>query len=436
MFLTVITFFAVLGVLVIAHELGHFFAARRGGVRVDEFGFGLPPRVFGVKVLAGEKLEKIAQTEDISIDIEKSDSVIKEVITDKVTEIDRVKKIKKWQFVWGNQAEPKNDSDLKPGTIYSLNWIPLGGFVKIKGEEGQSATDEDSFAHKGVWRRIWIVSAGVLMNLILAAVLLTIIFAVGSPQFIDQKKISNLARVSDVKIRVVEVLPDSPAAKADLKVSDTILTIDGQTFVKIDELQNYINGKINQPIKLEVQRESEFLTKEITPQVLTETQKGGMGVALVQTAFVSYPWYIAWWYGITETLTMVWGVISGFYLIIKNLLFSHQMIGDVYGPIGIATLVGDAARMGFLYLVQFTAVLSIIIAVINFLPFPALDGGRVLFLLIEAVRGRPVNQKFENALHNLGFALLMILFVVVTFRDIARLSSGFLTWWQNLTRLF
>ncbi len=112
------------------------------------------------------------------------------------------------------------------------------------------------------------------------------------------------------------------------------------------------------------------------------------------------------------------------------------MIGDVYGPVGIATLVGDAARMGFLYLLQFTATLSVIIAVINFLPFPALDGGRVLFIIIEGIRGKAVNQKIEAIIHNIGFALLMVLVLVVTFRDISRLSSGFVNWWQNITSLF
>ena len=126
-------------------------------------------------------------------------------------------------------------------------------------------------------------------------------------------------------------------------------------------------------------------TREVllTPRQNPPPEEGRMGVVLARTAIVSYPWYIAWFYGIIETFKMIGGVFFGFYLIIKSLIVSQELIGEVYGPVGIATLVGDAVKLGFLYVIHFTAVLSIIIAVINFLPFPALDGGRVLFLLIE-----------------------------------------------------
>ena len=389
MLLTIIVFFAVLGLLVLVHELGHFVAARNAGVKVEEFGLGLPPRIFGFYK----------------------------------------NKEGKWKPVGLKSKEAST-------TIWSLNWIPLGGFVKIKGENGEEAQDPDSFGHKSVGRRIWIISAGVLMNIVLAAVLLSIGLAIGSPQMIDLEELSPLARVKDVEVRIMEVLPDSPAERAGLAVADTILAVDGQSFTKIEQLQDYFDRKIGVMVSLAIEREKDVLTKEVTPVVLEETQRGGMGVALVQTGFVSYPWYLSWWYGTVETFKMIWAVISGFYLIIKNLIINKQMIGEVYGPVGIATLVGDAARLGLLYLLQFTAVLSVIIAVINFLPFPALDGGRVLFLLIEGMRGKPINQKFEALMHNLGFALLMILVLVVTFRDIARVSSGFFGWWDSITGFF
>ena len=129
---------------------------------------------------------------------------------------------------------------------------------------------------------------------------------------------------------------------------------------------------------------------------------------------------------------MIGNVIYGFYSVIKQLFVSHHVVGEIYGPVGIATLVGDAARLGFLYVLQLTAVLSTIIAVVNFLPFPALDGGRVFFLILEGLRGKPVNQRLEAMMHNIGFALLMTLLLFVTFHDIARLSSGLLGWWQKL----
>src|SRR3989338_10126679 len=349
MLLTVVTFIAILGLLVLVHELGHFVTARRGEVKVEEFGLGLPPRIIGY-----------------------------------------------YKNEEGHWRRVGLKTKAATGTIWSLNWVPLGGFVKIKGEEGGQAEDQDSFSHKSVGRRIWIISAGVLMNVILAAVLLSIGLAIGSPQLIEKEKISPLARVSGQEIRVIEVLADSPADRAGLRVADQILSVDGQSLLKIEELQQYFNQKLGEPVSLVIGRQQEQLTVELTPEIIPETERGGMGVGLVETGLVSYPWYVAPWFGLIETLKMIGGVILGFYLIIKSLIVSGELIGEVYGPVGIATLVGDAARLGFLYVMQFTAVLSVIIAVINFLPFPALDGGRVFFLLIEAVRKKPVNQQFLN----------------------------------------
>lgn len=389
MLLTIVVFVAILGVIVLVHEAGHFVTARRAGVKVEEFGLGLPPRAFGLfKDENG-----------------------------------------KWQRIGIKTKEA-------PKTIWSLNWIPLGGFVKIKGEEGGDQNDPTSFGSKSVLQRIWIISAGVTMNIVLAVVILSFGLMVGSPQFVDQENISPLATVSGVEIRVIEVLPNSPAAKAGIEAPDTILAIDGQSFTQVEEIQTYIGSRVGQIVSLDLERDGEVIVLELTPEVLAEIDRGAMGVALVQTGFVSYPWYIAPWFGLVETVKMVGAIIFGFFFIIKTLIVSGELVGEVYGPVGIAGLVGDAARLGFLYVLQFTAVLSVIIAVINFLPFPALDGGRVVFLLIEGIRGRPVNPKFEAMTHNIGFALLMLLVVVVTFNDIARVSSGFLNFTQKVFGLF
>ncbi|NUM25413.1 MAG: site-2 protease family protein [Candidatus Buchananbacteria bacterium] len=389
MLITLIAFFAVLGILVLVHELGHFITARRAGIKVEEFGLGLPPRMFG--------FYKSAEGN--------------------------------WRAV-GLRAKEA------PGTIWSLNWIPLGGFVKIKGEDGSEVVEPDSFGSKSIWQRIMVLSAGVTMNVILAAVILSISLAIGSPQVIDDGKLSGFAKVSNVEIKIFQVLEGSPAAQSGIEVADTILAVDDQTFTKIAEFQEYFDQKVGQTVNLKIERKSEVLEKQVVPQILAETQRAGMGVALLETGLVSYPWYLAPVFGVWETLKMIGGVIFGFFLIIKSLVVSQELIGDVYGPVGIAGLVGDAARLGFLYLMQFTAALSVIIAVINFLPFPALDGGRVAFLLLEAVRKKPVNPKLEALMHNIGFALLMILVVIVTFRDIARVSAGFLNWWNSLGGMF
>lgn len=386
MFLTVVTFFAVLSILVLVHEWGHFIVARKYGVKVEEFGLGLPPRIFGAFKNAEGK----------------------------------------WEFI-GMRSKKE-----APKTIWSLHWIPLGGFVKIKGEEGGNENDPTSFASKTVLQRIFVISAGVTMNIILAIVLISIGLGIGSPQVVDSDNISKWATVKDVQIRVTTVLEGSPAQQAGIEAPDAVISVNGQPVTDIEQLQGLVEGKVGEPLDVVVQRGSEQISIQVTPVVLAETDKAGMGVALVQTGFVSYPWYAAPVFGVIEVVKMIGAIIFGFFFIIKTLLFSGQLVGEVYGPVGIASLVGDAARLGFLYVMQFTAILSIIIAVINFLPFPALDGGRVVFLLIEGLRGKPVNQKFEATIHNAGFALLMILILVVTYNDIARASTGLLEWSSKL----
>lgn len=386
MFLTIVTFFAVLSLLVLVHEWGHYVVARKYGVKVDEFGLGLPPRIFGFFKNAEGK----------------------------------------WEFV-GTRSKK-----VAPKTIWSLHLIPLGGFVKIKGEEGGDKNDPTSFVSKKVWQRILIISAGVSMNVLLAIVLLSIGLTVGSPQVIDQDNISKWATVNNIQVRVTTVLEGSPAEQAGLESPDAIISVAGQLVTDIEQLQGLFEGKLDQTLEVVVERNGEKISTQVTPVVLAETDKPGMGVALVQTGFVSYPWYIAPVFGVIETFKMIGAIIFGFFFIIKTLIISGELVGEVYGPVGIASLIGDAARLGFLYVMQFTAILSIIIAVINFLPFPALDGGRVVFLIIEAIRGKPVNPKIENTMHNAGFALLMILILVVTYNDIARASTGLLEWSSKL----
>lgn len=388
MLLTIVTFFIVLGILVLVHEAGHFVVARKNGIKVDEFGLGLPPRIFGFyRDEAG-----------------------------------------KWKLVGIRSQSTIN-------TIWSLNWIPLGGFVKIKGEDGGQTSDPDSFVNKSVWRRIAVVSAGVSMNILLAIILLSINFTVGSPQVVDGSLPSG-ARVSQEQIRIVEVLPDSPAARAGIKSADTVLAIDGMAYQNIDDVQQYLENKITENVEVKLERANQEVTVTVVPEILKETNRGGMGVSLVKTALVSYPWYVAWIYGVRQVFIMMGSIIYGLFFIIKSLVISGKVVGEVYGPVGIAGLVGDAARLGFLYVMQLTASLSVIIAVINFLPFPALDGGRVLFLLIEGLRGKPVNQRFEALVHNTGFALLMLLVLFVTFNDVSRLTSGFGGLFQQISKMF
>lgn len=386
MFLTIVVFFLILGVIVLVHEAGHYFTAIKNGIKVDEFGLGLPPRAIGFY---------------------KDDNG-------------------KWVRVGRKAHEAQK-------TIWSLNWVPLGGFVKIKGEEGEDINDPDSFAQKSILARGVVLSAGVFMNIVFAMVMLTILFILGTPQILDDRELPPSARISNEHIRILNVLEESPAARAGIEVADIVKKVDGETFGEIGDVQAYMDERIGEEVRLTIERKKELIEVDVVPEILTQTERGGIGVALVEMGQVSYPWYTAWFYGIKETFILIGGIFAGFYLVIKNLIVSQQLVGEVYGPVGIATLVGDSIDLGYLYVLQFTAVLSTIIAVINYLPFPALDGGRVLFLIIEAIRRKPVDQKFEATMHNIGFALLMILVVIVTYRDIARISGGLLT---KITGLF
>ncbi|MBI5072111.1 RIP metalloprotease RseP [Candidatus Falkowbacteria bacterium] len=369
MLLTLVVFVLILGLLVFVHELGHFVAARKNGVKVEEFGFGFPPRIFGIK---------------------------------------------------------------KGETTYSLNWIPLGGFVKIKGEDGENKEDEDSFSHKKIWRRAVILAAGVLMNFILAAVLLSIGFMIGLPQVINGE--NGNARIRDAKVQVVQILEGTPAAEAGLLPGDAVLEVDGQKIENVEAIQEYLSGKIDAPVKFVLERDGQKIDKEISPVFLIETGRGGIGVGLLKSGIVSYPWYLALWKGAESAVLFTGEVARAFYELIKNLIVTQKVSVDLSGPVGIAVLTGQVARMGIIYLLQFTALLSVNLAVINFLPFPALDGGRILFLIIEKIRRKPVSQKIENLVHNIGFGLLMLLVLLVTYRDVIKFSDKFVGLWDRIIK--
>lgn len=385
MMTTFLAFILVLAILVIAHELGHFLAARKNGIKVDEFGFGFPPRIGGLRQENGH-----------------------------------------WKFYWGNR-EVAEDTH----TLYSLNWIPLGGFVKIKGEDGSSVEDNDSFAGKKIWRRFIVLAAGVFMNIILAGVLLGIGYMIGLPSV--PENLGYGAKVRDAKIEIVSVAEKSPASSVGLVSGDAILKVDDTTILKVEDLQNYFDSKKEMTVNLEIKRGEEILNKQVVPITLTETKRGGIGVFLMESSIVSYPWYVAIYKGFVAALVYTWEVLKAFAILIWGLVTRASGITDnLSGPVGIAVLTGRVAKLGLIYLLQFTAMLSVNLAVLNFLPFPALDGGRIFFLLIEKLRGKPVAKKVENAFHSAGFALLMIAVVLITVKDVGRFKDSFLNFWQKL----
>jgi regulator of sigma E protease len=386
MLLTLVTFILVLGVLVLVHELGHFFSARFFKVKAEEFGFGYPPRLIGwVKNNLGQ-----------------------------------------WQRVGR-----KDPADNYERTVISLNWFPLGGFVKIKGEDGAGKKNTDSFASRPVWQRFIMLFSGVFMNFVLCFLLLSVGFMAGIPSIIDDAPGADL-NYKNPKIQFIGVSPDSPASAAGLQVGDVVLKVDNIDISTITSLQDEIAKRDNRVTTLTITRGNETLEKQITP-VSAAGSPARIGVSLVKTAIVSYPWYTAIFKGIESTWNLTTAIFEGLIKIIGDIFSSGKVAAEVSGPVGIAVLTGQVAKLGFIYVLQFTALLSINLAIINLLPIPALDGGRLLFLVIEAIIRRPVKEQIEATIHQIGFILLMILFALVTFKD---LHPYFIKLWGSLSALF
>lgn len=376
MIISIIVFLVVLSVLVLVHEFGHFIMARRFGVGAEEFGLGFPPR------LAGFYKSKEG----------------------------------KWRWVWGKR-EVTDARD----TVYSLNWIPLGGFVRITGENGDEANSPDSFARKPLWQRAWILSAGVIMNVILAAVILSIALAIGAPQTISDAANARGAIVSEPKVLVLQVFPGTPAERAGLSAGDEIVSVNGQPLRSIAAIQSFVADKAGETLSYEVRHNSTVGRRDIVPEKVSGEERATIGISLAEMANVRFPWYRAIYEGVKLTGVYIWATILGFVNLLVQLFSGKGISADVAGPVGIAAMTGQVLDIGFSFLLQFTATLSISLAVINFLPIPALDGGRVLFLIIEKIKGRPVNAKTEAIIHNIGFLFLIALIVLVTFRDVRRL---------------
>lgn len=379
--MTLITFLFVLTIIVLVHELGHFLAARWRGIGVEEFGLGFPPRIIGWQRDPNNP--------------------------------------KKSRLIFWNKKIQSGEP-----TVYSLNLIPLGGFVKIKGEDGQYSNEKDSFSAKKIWERSLVVLMGVFGNVFLTFILFTVGFSIGFPQALGDK-ISSQAIVSERQVKIVSILKESPAEKANLLPGDVLLKVDGQEIVSTDWFRKYVREHINQEMQLVVKRDSNILETKISSTLLPPNQTPGIGVAIADVGFVRYPFWLAPFESLKAIGLLTKTVILYFGEILKN-LFARQAVSlELAGPVGIAVLTGEAAKLGWLYLLQFISLLSLNLAIINVLPFPALDGGRFLFLLIEKIKGRPVSQKVESFVHNLGFILLLILVVFVTYQDIFRFKEKF-----------
>ena len=372
-FLTIIIFVLVLGVLVLAHELGHFAVARLVGMRVEEFGFGFPPRIASFK---------------------------------------------------------------RGDTVYSINLIPFGGFVKILGENGESA-EADSFASQSALKRFFVLLAGVTMNVVLAWVLFSLALTLGIPTVISQgETLPGNARLSEPAVTILLVEPDGPAAAAGMRPGDAILAISGERVTALQTALDITSQKAGQQLIYEIKRGNEIIDIRSIPRSQPPVGQGPLGITLGLVARVSYPWYEAVYRGVGATVSLGIQIVIAFIYLIAGFFSGHSEAGSLTGPIGIAVLTRDAAKLGFVYVLQFTALLSVNLAIINVLPFPALDGGRIFFLVMEKVRGKKLNLKLENYTNTIGFFLLISLLVWVSIRDVRNFSGQLTSLWHRILSVF
>ena len=368
-----------LSVLIFAHELGHFLVAKACHTYVEEFSLGYPPRLGGFVKSKGKR-----------------------------------------RLFWGKNV-PRPD---KGATIYSLGWIPFGGFNKLKGEFGKNK-DTDSFFAQTWWKKIFIALGGVAGNILLSVLIFTICFTLGSPQVISH---GEPAEGPLLGIQILGVDPSSPAAKAGVIPGDIILKVDNNSFGSLEELQAYIRERKDIPLIFHLKRGKKNLSLEITPKsaktIFPELKAdyGVIGVNLAETALVSYPWYKSLWLAIENTFSLMGTIFAGIWLMLKSLFTKGVMIGQVIGPVGLVSMSSKVAKVGFIYFLQITGTLSVALAACQLIPFPALDGSRVVFALIEGIRrGRPIPPKVEATIVTVGFYILLFLIIFVTYKDIARL---------------
>ncbi len=369
MIITILITVIVLGLLVFVHELGHFIMAKRAHMQVDEFGFGFPPRLVGVQRVQGV-----------------------------------------WKVVWGPKSTVEHGQ-----TVYSLNSIPLGGFVKIVGENGDDIEHPNSFSHKSFFARLSTLLAGVIMNVILAWVLMSIGFAWGVPAVVEADTVlQHGARLSAPRVTILDVEAGSPAAAAGLHGGDGILQIDDVDVTNIASVQSYVTEHKGQTFRVRIMRgqtEHEF---SVQSRSQPGPDEGPTGIALGMVGLLRYPWYYAPVMGIQS----VYGQVANIFVGLYSLVSGHVTFGQLGGPAKIAQLTGQASQLGLAYVLQFTAFLSLNLAVFNVLPIPALDGGRVLFLIIEKIRGKKNNQTIEAWVNSVGFIALLVLILAVSVNDV------------------
>jgi regulator of sigma E protease len=370
--LEIVTFLIVIIVLILVHELGHFIVAKLSGMRVDEFGIGYPPRAL--------TLGKIGETE------------------------------------------------------YTLNWLPFGGFVRIYGEDGLSEETEATpraFSSKPRILQALVLIAGIAMNVLFAYVLITICLGVGTLQELSDP--SQFSTAKDLQVAFATVAPGSPAAQAGFMAGDVItsattttkaLGINYDGILPAGYATLIAEDASSSPITFAVIRNGKHLSITAAPKlniIPGAAARPGLGVAIVSIGVIKTPWKQAFLQGAEVTWNEISETAVGLFDFFKSIFVLKADFSQVTGPIGIAGIVGQATSNGLTALLSLTALISINLALINLIPIPALDGGRLLFVIIEAIIRRPLNPRIAERVNMVGFALIILLMIVVSAHDIYNL---------------
>ncbi len=365
MLVTAIAFIVILTILVMVHELGHFITALLFGMKVEEIGFGFPPRAWSIK---------------------------------------------------------------RRGIVYSINWFPIGGFVKLYGEDdagggkmtltvapgssGDPITDSKMFVHWPAWKRFTVIVAGVVMNFILAVVLISYLFSTTG------------VAVPTENIKILEVTHNSPAAAGGLKKGDQVVLINNKRITDSGQFVTLAHQNEGVPMRLEIKRDNRVFNLTLTPRKTFPKNDGPLGVAITNVELKKYSWYTAPFYGTIEAVKFSYMIFAGLVDVVTSLAVHHTAPAGVAGPLGVAELTGQVVSYGFTATLWFVALLSLNLGVVNVLPIPALDGGRLFFIVIEMVTRRKVSPKYESMAHAIGFAVLIGLIFIITLFDIFRILSG------------
>ncbi|MEK7187167.1 MAG: site-2 protease family protein [Patescibacteria group bacterium] len=382
--MAIIIFLIILSILIVVHELGHFAVAKKFGIRVDEFGLGYPPRA---------------------------------------------KKLFRWK-----------------GTDFTLNWLPFGGFVKIFGEDGivepepekpekpelvanspmpdrEQATQvlrvpENSFVSKNRGIQAAVLVAGVTMNFLFAWFLISLGFIAGLPSSVNSS-----FPVENPQTIVTSVLPNSPAEEAGLKAGDVIVSVSRGALVSSSDAKaksDFIASS-NGPVILNIERGKDALEITAVPEFSKSLGKPIIGVSMDEVGIAKLSFPNAIWQGLKITLRLTVLTAEALWNLITQAFQGRASLEGLTGPVGLVGIVGDASVLGFTYLLSLTALISVNLTLINLLPFPALDGGRLLVVLVEAIARRNVPASIINALNTFGFALLIFLMVLISIQDVRNL---------------